>query len=125
MNRSARIVIYGFIMWIIPFIVSFVIFPLKNSMNPLFESIMPVVITVVVVTLSYYYLKDIKTNFEIEGVKIGVMWFLISIIIDLILFLPPSPMQMSFTDYMMDIGLTYLIIPAVTIGFGYMIKNKA
>jgi hypothetical protein len=34
--------------------------------------------------------------------------------------MPSSPMQMSFTNYMMDIGLTYLIIPIVTIGMGYM-----
>ena len=27
---------------------------------------------------------------------------------------------MSFTNYMMDIGLTYLIIPPVTVEMGYM-----
>lgn len=32
-------------------------------------------------------------------------------------------MKMSFADYMMDIGLTYLIIPAVTLGFGYSLQQ--
>jgi hypothetical protein len=49
---------------------------------------------------------------------------MLSIIIDLLLFSPPSPMQMSFINYMMDIGITYLIIPVITVGFGYIIQNK-
>ena len=81
---------------------------------------MPVVITLTVVLLSAAYFKDVNTNFLKEGIIIGGSWFLISILIDLILFMPSSPMQMSFTNYMMDIGLTYLIIPPVTVGMGYM-----
>jgi hypothetical protein len=35
-----------------------------------------------------------------------------------------SPMQMSMGDYMMDIGLTYLIIPIITIGFGLILEKR-
>jgi hypothetical protein len=31
---------------------------------------------------------------------------------------------MPFPDYMMDIGLTYLIIPTITIGFGSVLEKK-
>jgi hypothetical protein len=111
MNRLIRIVGYGFVMWLIPFIISVIIYPIKISLNPLFETIMPVLITLTFVLLTMSYLKNIKTNFLREGMVIGVSWFLISIIVDLILFLPESPMHMSLANYMMDIGLTYLIIP--------------
>jgi len=40
------------------------------------------------------------------------------------MFMPESPMKMSFADYMMDIGLTYLIIPVICIGFGYLLKKQ-
>ena len=120
MNRVIKIVGFGFLMWLVPFIVSLIIYPLKTSFNPLFESIMLVVITLTVVFLPVAYFKDVNTNFLQEGSIIGVRWFLISISIDLILFLPSSPMQMIFTNYMMDIGLTYFIIPPVTVGMGYM-----
>jgi hypothetical protein len=111
-------------MWLIPFIVSLIIYPLKISFNPLFESIMPVVIALTVVILSAAYFKDVNTNFLKEGIIIGGSWFLISILIDLILLMPSSPMQMSSTNYMMDIGLTYLIIPPVTVGRGYMADKQ-
>lgn len=31
---------------------------------------------------------------------------------------------MSFANYMMDIGLTYLIFPIVTVGFGVILRKK-
>lgn len=124
MNKYLKIILFGFLVWLVPFVVSFFIYPLKTVGNPLFESIMLLVITIMVVALAYLYLKDIKTDFIREGVIIGVVWFIINIAIDLVLFLPPSPMQMSLTNYMMDIGITYLMIPVITIGMGYMAGNR-
>lgn len=112
-------------MWLIPFAVSFVIFPLKGPMYPLFESILSVMIAVAAVLLSYFYFKGVRSNYLMEGLLIGISWFIINIVIDLIIFMPTSPMQMSFTDYIMGIGPKYLIIPAVTIGFGYLASNKS
>ncbi|MGF7119468.1 hypothetical protein [Methanobacterium oryzae] len=123
MNKYLKIAIFGFLVWLIPFAVSFIIFPLKTTMRPLFESIMPLVLTIIVITLAYYYIKNLDANFVKEGLLIGIIWFIISIVIDLFMFLPASPMQMNFADYMMDIGLTYVIIPVITIGMGLM-ANK-
>lgn len=125
MNKYLKILIFGFLVWLIPFLVSFVVFPLKATMRPLFESIMPLILTIIVIILAYYYMKNLDANFIKEGIIIGLAWFIINIIIDLFMFLPASPMHMDFADYMMDIGLTYLIIPSITIGFGYMAQNNA
>ncbi len=40
MKRIWKIVLYGFLTWLIPFAVSIVIFPFHDSQRPLFESIM-------------------------------------------------------------------------------------
>lgn len=125
MNKYLKIIIFGFVVWLVPFIVSFFIYPLKTAGNPLFESIMPLTLTIMVVALAYLYLKTLETDFIKESVLIGVSWFVINIIIDLIMFSPPSPMQMTITNYMMDIGITYLIIPVITIGMGFMAGNKS
>ena len=113
---------YGFLLWLIPFIVAVLIFPLKKSESPLFETIMPVTLTICAVVLSILYLKKVDGSFLIESIQIGGLWFLISIIIDLAMFMW-GPMQMSFLDYMCDIGLTYLIFPAVTIGYGWLLEK--
>lgn len=124
MNKYLKIVIFGFLVWLIPFTVSFLVFPLKASMRPLFESIMPLILTIVVITLTYCYMKNINANFVREGIVIGIAWYIINIVIDLVMFLPESPMHMSFADYMVDIGLTYVMIPVITIGMGYLLSSK-
>jgi len=124
MNKYLKIVIFGFVVWLVPFLVSFFIYPLKTAGNPLFESIMPLVIAIMVVVVAYLYLKNMETDLIMEGVIIGMAWFIISIAIDLVLFIPPSPMQMSFVNYMEDIGITYLMIPVITIGLAYMADNR-
>lgn len=125
MNKNLKIILYGVLVWLIPFAVSFVVFPLKTSMRPLFESIMPLVLSIVVITLAYYYFKNLNSDFVKEGLIIGISWYIINITLDLFLFMPASPMQMNFADYIMDIGLTYVMIPAITLGMGFMAHNKS
>ena len=125
MNKNLKIVLFGLLVWLIPFMVSFFIYPLKTPMYSLFESIMSVLIAVAAVIFSYFYFKDIGANFVREGVVTGIVWFIIAIMIDLVMFMPASPMHMNFTEYMMTVGVKYLIIPVVTIGSGYLAQNKA
>jgi hypothetical protein len=111
--------IYGFLIWIIVFAVAMAIFPIRNSNRALFESIMPVALTICVVIFGNLYFRKLETSFVKEGVTLGIVWLLINLIIDLALFMQ-GPMKMAFADYISDIGLTYLLIPAITIGFGYV-----
>jgi hypothetical protein len=118
------IILFGFLIWLIPFVVSFFIFPLRDSSRPLFESIMPVVLTSVVVFFTVRYLSKINREFVKEGIFIGIVWLVISLVIDLMLFMPESPMQMPLSDYMMDIGITYLIILIIPVGSGYLMGKN-
>ena len=119
-----KLVGFGFLIWLMPFLVSFVIFPLRNTNRPLFESIMPVVLVLTVMIISVLYFKKIEKESLKEGLIAGVLWFTLSLAIDLLLFLPASPMQMSFSDYMMDIGLTYFIILMIPISIGALVSKK-
>ncbi|MBE3136684.1 MAG: hypothetical protein IMZ43_04735 [Thermoplasmata archaeon] len=124
MNKYVKLVGFGFLIWLIPFLVSFVIFSLRGANRPLFESIMPIILVLTVMIISVLYFKKIEKESLKEGVIAGVLWFVLSLVIDLMLFLPASPMQMSFSDYMMDIGLTYLIILMIPIGIGALVSKK-
>jgi len=118
-----RVVFFGFLVWLIPFVVAVLIFPLKDSQPALFESLMPVVITLCVTVFLALYFRKIETGFVQAGVVVGIIWFFMSLVIDLLMFMW-GPMKMTFADYMMDIGLTYLIMPIITVGAGYIVENK-
>ena len=122
--KSIKLVfLYGFLLWLIPFIIAFIIFPLRENDRPLFESIMPVVVTLSVLVFTNFYFKKVGGSFLKEGVLLGVIWFLISVAIDILMF-SSGPMKMTMIDYFKDIGLTYLIIPLVTVGTGLIIQTK-
>ncbi len=120
MKSWKRTLLYGFLLWLIPFFVAFLIFPLREGQRPFFETIMPVTLTLCVVILAVLYLRHVESDYFSEAVKLGLIWLVISLIIDLPLFLLGGPMQLPFSEYMQDIGLTYLIFPIVTTGFGYL-----
>lgn len=115
--------IYGFIVWVIPFVVALLIFPLRDSDRPFFESIMPVAVTIATVLLSILYFKKVEANFLKEGIFLGIVFLAVNVAIDLMMF-SKGPMAMPLIEYLKDIGFTYLLIPAITTGMGYILSRK-
>jgi hypothetical protein len=103
--------------------VSFPIVDLRETNRPLFESIMPVVLTLFVLVFSVLFFKKVENGYFKEGIYAEVVWFFISIVFDQVLFLPDNPMQMSLSSYLMDIGLTYVIIILIPIFIGYLLDE--
>lgn len=123
LSGPRRGLLYGVVVWGVPFIFSIIIYPIKNTQSSLFESVMPLIVTFVTIEMSFYYLRKVKKDFEKEGFYIGFVWLFMSILIDLPLFLIGGPMKMDFFEYMSDIGTTYFIIPVITTGFGFFAKE--
>jgi hypothetical protein len=123
MKSFRKALLYGLLVWVIPFVVAIFIFPLRNNERPLFESIMPVVLTLATVLFSVLYFKKVDKNFVKEGLLLGILFFAVSLAIDLLMFMQ-GPMKMAFVDYMKDIGITYLLIPIITVGFGYLLEKR-
>lgn len=118
MTSIRRALVFGFLVWVIPFVVAFAIFPLRESARPLFESIMPVALGATVAILGVRYFRDVPSGFVGEGIRLGVLWLAMSLGIDAPLMLLGGPMLMTPGQYLADIGLTYLLIPVITVGIG-------
>jgi hypothetical protein len=76
---------------------------------------MAVTLSVVVVWLGLVYLRKLSSVTIKDGVFVGLLWWAMSVAIDLPLMLS-GPIKMSFVDYMADIGFTYAMIPIITTG---------
>jgi hypothetical protein len=126
MNKYVKIVLFGLVIWLIPFLVGFLFVDQEGNFiisETFFKSIMIVIGSTVGVILAVKYFKGIKANFIKEGIILGIVWLIINWIIDLIMvslgFFP-----MTITKYFTDIGLRVLGIPIFTIGLGYALKQK-
>jgi len=119
MTRIGKIALYGLLMWVVPFAVSCVIFPWELSYSKLFDSVMPVVVALTAVLLAVSYFRSPAGVFLREGIIIGVVWLAMSLVFNLLMFVV-GPMKMPLADYVVGTGIPCLIIPAITIGLGYI-----
>lgn len=125
MTSWRRAIMLGLLVWLVPFAVAFAAFPLKTANYPLFESIMPVALAMVVVGCSLWYFRPLPTAPTVrEGLLLGVVWLAISLAIDLPLMLSP-PMNYAVGQYFADVGLTYLMMPVITTGIAQAASRRS
>jgi hypothetical protein len=115
-----RAVPLGFLSWLIPFLVSFLIFPLKKVNPPLFEAVVSLVVVLVAGTLLYFYFRN-KVIVLREAFVVAGLWLLINLILDYPMF-AYGPMKRSAATYYSEIGVAYLLFPAVAFGAGLLAR---
>ncbi|MBA2864302.1 hypothetical protein [Methanococcus maripaludis] len=116
---------FGLLTWLVPFLLSFLFYSENEGLLIdifLFKSIMIVVSGLVGVSLLILYFKDIKKDYLIEGIFVGVSWLIINLILDILILIPMS--GMTYLTYFSQIGLRYSIIPTISISMGFLLKLK-
>jgi hypothetical protein len=125
MNKYLKIALYGFVGWLIPFLASFPFYTRDGVLRVdiyLFKSLMIVVGTLVAAILLIKYFKKVKANYVNEGITVGLIWFLIFIVLDLVVLVPMS--GMNYNDYFVQIGLRYLAVPIISTTVGVVLQPK-
>jgi len=120
-----KIIVYGFIIWLIPTIITYV--TSFTSGMYLFDVISALSIALTVIVFSYLYFKDADFHLIRTGIILGMVWLIISIVLDIVLVLLGIT-KLTLTQYLFYVAPIYIIIPAVTLGFGLykdqMSENK-
>jgi uncharacterized membrane protein YpjA len=124
MRRAAREISFAVLAWLVPFVVSVCLFPLKASHEPLFDTLMGVTLTFSTVALGVAYFRRISANYVAQGARIGITWAAANWFLDGLMF-SSGPMKMSLNQYVMDIGIAYLAIPVMTVGLGAAARMAA
>ncbi|WP_406655931.1 hypothetical protein V7O62_08795 [Methanolobus sp. ZRKC2] len=125
MNKYSRNILYGFLSWLIPLVASFFFYTSEGELTIdifLFKSIMIVVGSITASILLISYFKKIYSDFLKEGIILGLVWFFINILMDLIVLV--QMWDMPFEDYFTQIGLRYVVIPVMCITVGAALENK-
>ncbi len=125
MERPKHILFYGVIIWLVPFVLSFLFYRPDGTLVIdifFFKTIMIVAGSLIGVCMAVKYFRQVKKDYLNAGITIGLAWFLISIVLDLAVLVPMS--GMAIVPYFTEIGLRYLIIPIITVGMGYLLESK-
>jgi hypothetical protein len=114
-----RATLLGLASWAIPFVFSFLLFPLKKPNAPLFETLMTLAILVTAGALFQRYFRGRAVSVG-EAVRVGLLWLAVNLIMDYPMF-AYGPMKMPVWAYYSEIGLVYLTFPA----FGFWASRLA
>ncbi len=125
MKKYMKSALYGFIAWLVPFLAAFLFYSREGKLNIdvlFFKSIMVVVGSATAAFLLISYFKKINADYFKEGIRVGVVWFAVNVLLDLLILLPMS--GMAIPNYFMQIGLGYLAIPAMSVSVGAVLASK-
>ena len=125
LKKYLRNAYFGFFAWLFPFVAAFAFYTKEGKLTidiHLFKSIMIVVGSGFASFLLIRYFKKVDTGYLREGISVGVVWFFVSILLDLLILVPMS--GMSIPEYFAQIGLRYLAMPAMSIAVGVVLANK-
>jgi hypothetical protein len=124
MKHLGRLVLWGFVSWAVTLSGSMCLFPLKQARLTLFDTLMGSVLSLSTVLCTLAYFRPIRRGYVREGIQLGMAFLACNILFDLPLF-AAGPMQMAPADYLQDIGLAYLAMPVVSVGYGYGMSRAA
>jgi drug/metabolite transporter (DMT)-like permease len=121
MQQIKRALLYGFLLWLIPFLASVVIFPLKKTDLTFFQSILGVLSITLTVILTVHYFRKTQGNLK-EGIFLGLIFAVVSWFFDFFFFIW-GPIKMPLAAYVKEIGIGYLLYLVIATGFGYSLRK--
>jgi hypothetical protein len=124
MRWLARECGFAVLAWLLPFVAAAAMFPLRELRRMLFESLIAVALAAFTVLLGCIYLRRSPGSYMRQGIRIGLVWMAANWALDALMF-SSGPMKMSLEEYAADIGVTYLMIPAITIGLAIAANTAA
>ena len=122
MLKTIKIIIFGFLIWLIPFLISMPFY--KNGQPAIniftIKTLMIFTGTFITAILLILLFKKQNNNFLLFGITVGIIWFIINIILDLLLLVPM--MKIPISSYFLQIGFRYLNMIIMSVSFGYIIE---
>ena len=114
-----RRLIAGILSWLVPFLAAVPFYGRNGTLTidlALFKSIMIVVSSVTAAILIVWFFKSVSTSYTHEAVITGFVWLVTNWALDAVVLV--GILGMTVGDYITQIGIRYLMIPAIVIAAG-------
>jgi hypothetical protein len=114
MRRWILLFVQGFIIWLVPFGLAFFFYNAAGELvtsYALFKSVMLTSLTLTVLAVNLWWLDPAAPR----GWA-ALIYYAVNLALDLLILVPM--MGLTLGEYMAQIGLAYIIIPAITLAMG-------
>lgn len=108
---------FGFLVWLLPLVISFLIFPIQQSNLALFNTLMTLILVTTTIVFSILLLRQRFFPVVIAAV-VGALWMVMGWGLDYLV-LVRGPIQMPVDEYISGVGVEYLLIPLIIAAFSW------
>lgn len=117
-------IIYGTLIWLTTYTLSTLIKPVIIDNMPYINIIVPLSIIIATGFFGILYIRNINENEVIEGFKVGILFILIDIILDLVIFIIPRNESILVNDYPIHVISMVILVLIITTLLGYLAQMK-
>ncbi|MDD1703057.1 MAG: hypothetical protein LUQ31_08785 [Methanoregula sp.] len=118
-SAGVRRFVAAFLSWLVPFVVAIPFYGNGGRLlisTDLFKSLMIVVSAVTAALLIIWFSRSVRSGYTREGIVTGIVWLFVNWVLDLIVLV--GLLGMPLPVYAAQVGLRYLMIPAIVIATG-------
>ena len=113
-------IIYGALIWIFTSALTNFFNPIFTSNLPRVNIIVPIITIVVTTFFGILYIRSIETNEVVEGVVGGMMFIIVGVILDYIVFIIPNTHNVIIGNYPIHLLSNTIITLSITTLLGYL-----
>lgn len=117
-------IIYGILIWILVSVITIVLNTFVPKIFPYHEINIPITIIIIVSLFGIFYIRNFNENEVKEGFLVGIIFFSVDLILDLLLFILPKNNNILIENYPMHILSMFVLIMLITILLGYLAHMK-
>jgi len=117
-------IVSGILIWIISTVLTEIFNPIFNSNLPHVNIIVPIITILVTGFFGIIYIRNIDANEVLEGLLVGILFVVIDIILDTLVFILPNTQNLIIGDYPLHIVSITIITISITTLLGYLAQMK-
>jgi hypothetical protein len=123
MKKTARLLFFGFLSWLVTFTGALALAGIRESQPPLFETLMGPVLVASTAAFTLIYLRRVGADYLREAAELSLAFVGCNILLDLPMFLE-GPMKMPLVTYLKEIGLAYLSMPIIALAIAWQGQRR-
>lgn len=113
-------IIYGILAWAITSVLTQIFNPLFTSNDLHVNIIVPIITIVVTGFFGILYIRNIDHNEVAEGILVGIIFIIIDVILDLLIFILPKVTNPILENYPLHVISIIVITLSITTLLGYL-----
>ncbi|WP_292819899.1 hypothetical protein [Methanobrevibacter sp.] len=110
--------------WVLIYLLTEVFYPLFINFIPNFNIAIPLIIIIVTGFFGILYIRNIEENEVVEGILIGMVFIIIDIMLDYIVFILPQHTNIIVENYFIHLISMIIITLLITTFLGYLAQMK-